>query len=284
MEERESLAIRFLYGTALGRMCLKALVRPGFSQHMAKLLNASVSRVLIRPYIRRHHILMDGYERKNYRCFNDFFTRRRKQEALRIDMEPSHLISPCDSLLTAYPITQDRRFTIKRCTYSLEELLRDRLLAQRYTGGLCLIFRLTPHHYHRYCYIDDGRKGENFSVPGVLHSVRPMCCGTEPVYVQNQREYTVMDTVHFGKVIQVEVGALMVGRIRNAQGPGRIVRGQEKGYFEFGGSTIILLLEPGVVKLEEQILRRTARGQEYPVRQGQQIGQALGWIGEEREA
>lgn len=278
MEERESLAIRFLYGTALGRLCLKALVRPGFSQRMGRLLNASVSRALIRPYIRRHHILMDGYERKDYRCFNDFFIRRRRPEALRIDMEPSHLISPCDSLLTAYPITAGSRFRIKRSTYSLEELLRDRLLAEHYTGGLCLIFRLTPHHYHRYCYIDDGRKGENFSLPGVLHSVRPVCCGTYPVYVQNQREYTIMDTVHFGRVIQVEVGALMVGKICNEQGPGRISRGQEKGHFEFGGSTILLLLEPGVAELEQQILRRTARGQECPVRQGQQIGLATGGL------
>ena len=88
-----------------------------------------------------------------------------------------------------------------------------------------------------------------------------------------------MDTVHFGRGIQVEVGALMVGKICNEHGPGRISRGQEKGYFEFGGSTILLLLEPGVVELERQILRRTGRGQECPVRQGQQIGSALGAIG-----
>lgn len=276
MEEREGLAIRFLYGTALGRLCLKALIRPAFSQRMARLLSASVSRALIRPYIRHHHILMDGYEHKNYRSFNDFFTRRRRPEALRIDPAPGHLISPCDGLLTAYPIAEGGRFRIKRSTYSLEELLRDRLLAERYIGGLCLIFRLTPRHYHRYCYIDDGRKGENFSLPGVLHSVRPICCGTYPVYLQNQREYTIMDTVHFGRVIQVEVGALMVGKICNEQGPGRISRGQEKGHFEFGGSTILLLLEPGAAVLEEQILRRTARGQECPVRQGQQIGLAAG--------
>lgn len=279
MEEHEGLTIRFLYGTALGRLCLKALIRPAFSQRMARLLSASFSRAFIRPYIRHHHILMDGYERKNYRSFNDFFTRRRRPEFLRIDPEPGHLISPCDSLLTAYPIAEGSRFRIKRSTYSLEELLRDRLLAERYAGGYCLIFRLTPGHYHRYCYIDDGRKGENFSLPGVLHSVRPLCCGTYPVYVQNQREYTVMDTVHFGRVIQVEVGALMVGKICNEHGPGRISRGQEKGHFEFGGSTILLLLEPGVVELERQILRRTARGQECPVRQGQQIGWALGAMG-----
>lgn len=274
MVERESLMIRFLYDTVLGRLCLKTLVRPGFSEKIAGLLSCSASRALIRPYIRRHHILMESFEAVEYRSFNDFFTRRRRPEALRIDQAPSHLISPCDGLLTAYPIAPECRFQVKCCSYSLEELLRDRLLAERYTGGLCLIFRLTPRHYHRYCYIDDGHRGETFSLPGVLHSVRPLCCGKYPVYIQNQREYTVLHTEHFGDVIQVEVGALLVGRICNATGRGRIRRGEEKGHFEFGGSTILLLLEPGRVELEGQILRRTARGQEYPVRQGQQIGWA----------
>ena len=101
-----------------------------------------------------------------------------------------------------------------------------------------------------------------------------MCIGSMPVFVENQREYTIMDTARFGRVTQVEVGALMVGKICNTPGQGRIRRGEEKGHFAFGGSTIILLLEPGRVQLNSEIFRRTARGQELPVRQGQQIGTA----------
>ena len=269
---KDGLAIRFLYGTAPGRLCLKGLTRPTFSLLMGALLDSGFSRHFIRPYIRHHHIPMEGYERVNYRSFNDFFTRKRRAEALHIDMEPTHLISPCDSLLSAYRITPESRFEIKHCAYSLESLLRDRPLAERYAGGLCLIFRLTPRHYHRYCYIDDGRRGDSFPLDGVLHSVRPMCIGSMPVFVENQREYTIMDTARFGRVTQVEVGALMVGKICNTPGQGRIRRGEEKGHFAFGGSTIILLLEPGRVQLNSEIFRRTARGQELPVRQGQQIG------------
>lgn len=276
MAAKEGLAIRFLYGTALGRLCLKGLTRPEFSARMGRILDSAPSRLLIRPYIRRNHIPMEGYERLEYRSFNDFFTRSRRPECRRIDMEPQHLISPCDALLSAYRITQDSSFSIKHCTYSLESLLRDRLLAEHYNGGLCLIFRLTPQHYHRYCYIDDGRKGDNFSLPGLLHSVRPRCIGTLPVFTENAREYTIMDTFHFGRVIQVEVGALMVGKICNEHGQGRIRRGEEKGHFAFGGSTILLLLEPERVKLNSEIFRRTAREQEFPVRQGQCIGCAVG--------
>ena len=276
MAQKEGLAIRFLYGTPLGRLCLKALVRPEFSARMGRILDSAPSRLLVHPYIRHNHIPMEGYERVRYSSFNDFFTRSRRPECLRIDMEPWHFISPCDALLSAYRITRDSNFSIKHCTYSLESLLRDRLLAEHYNGGLCLIFRLTPQHYHRYCYIDDGRKGDNFSLPGVLHSVRPTCIGTLPVFTENAREYTVMDTAHFGRVIQIEVGALMVGKICNEHGQGRIRRGTEKGHFAFGGSTIILLLEPGRVTLDSSIFRRTAREQEVPVRQGQCIGCAVG--------
>lgn len=274
MEEKEGLLLRFLYGTAPGRLVLKRLVRPSFSEKVARFLSSGLSRPLIRPYIRRNHIPMEGYEKTDYRSFNDFFTRRRKAEALRIDREGSHLISPCDGLLTAYPIAEDSRFRVKGSDYTLFDLLGDRFLANQYRGGWCLIFRLTPHHYHHYCYIDDGTKGDNYPIPGQLHSVRPLCCECFPVYVRNSREYTVLDTVHFGSVVQVEVGALLVGRICNDQQRGKITRGGEKGHFEFGGSTILLLLRPGSVQLEAEILNRTARGQEWPVRLGQKIGVA----------
>ena len=97
---KDGLAIRFLYGTAPGRLCLKGLTQPAFSRRMGALLDSGFSRHFVRPYIRHNHIPMEGYERVNYRSFNDFFTRKRRAEALHIDMEPSHLISPCDSLLS----------------------------------------------------------------------------------------------------------------------------------------------------------------------------------------
>lgn len=272
MERKESLPVRFLYGTVPGRLLLKWLVRPAFSRHMAALLSSGLSRPLIGYYIRKYSIPMEEYEAKEYRSFNEFFTRRRLPRAAGHDREPGHLISPCDGLLSAYRIDGDSHFTVKHSDYTLSDLLGDRLLANQYRGGTCLIFRLEPRHYHRYCYIDDGKKGDNNPIPGVLHSVRPLCCGRWPVYVQNSREFTVMDTIHFGQVIQIEVGALLVGRICNEQGRGRIVRGAEKGYFEFGGSTIILLLKKDAAELDGDLFRRTGRGQEYPVRMGQKIG------------
>ena len=271
--QKESFPLRFLYGTAPGRAILRQLVKPGFSRWMGIVLDSRASKCIVPAYICRNRIPMDSYEPVSYRSFNDFFTRRRRADCLNIDETPSHLISPCDGYLTAYPIDGQHRFTIKHSSYDVAELLNDRLLAEGFEGGVCLVFRLTPKHYHRYCYIDGGRKGENYVLPGVLHCVRPIALAHYPVYIQNAREYTVLDTDHFGRVIQVEVGALMVGRICNEQGRGAIIRGDEKGHFAFGGSTIVLLLQKGAAAIDADILRRSARDEESSVRLGQRIGE-----------
>ena len=268
----ESLLLRLLYRTAPGRLVLKGLVHPGVSRLAGKILSSPLSRPMIRPYIKKHHIPMTGYEGVEYRSFNDFFTRRRLPQAMEVDQSSTCLISPCDGLLSVYPIDANSRFRVKGSEYTLTDLLEDRDLAGEYQGGTCLIFRLTPRHYHRYCYIDDGHKGDNRIIPGVLHSVRPICCECYPVYIRNSREYTVLYTEHFGAVVQMEVGALLVGRISNEHGRGRIRRGHEKGHFEFGGSTILLLFKSGSVSLEAALFAATARGQDRPVRLGEVIG------------
>lgn len=136
------------------------------------------------------------------------------------------------------------------------------------------MFRLCVDDYHRYCYIDWGVKGENHFLPGILHTVRPIALASCPVFIQNSREYTVLETEHFGAVTQVEVGALLVGRIQNHHGPGPFQKGQEKGLFLFGGSTILLLLEPHRVALLPELLTQCQGGREIPVRQGQTLGYA----------
>ena len=130
-------------------------------------------------------------------------------------------------------------------------------------------------HYHRYCYVDDGYKGENIFLPGMLHTVRPIALETVPVFVRNCREYTLMETEHFGSLCQIEVGALLVGKIANLHGAGPIRRGAEKGRFLYGGSTVILLLGKGKVQLDEELFRATENGSETPVRMGQALGRAI---------
>lgn len=153
-------------------------------------------------------------------------------------------------------------------------LLRDRAQARAFRGGLCLIFRLTVGDYHRYCFFDDGVVLGGRFLPGVLHTVNPVALGGYDIYKENARAVTLLRTRSFGDAAQVEVGAMLVGRICNTHTSGFFFRGQEKGYFEYGGSTVVLLLRHGAAELRRDILRNTADGVETRVRQGERIGNA----------
>ena len=186
-------------------------------------------------------------------------------------MSADALVAPCDGKLTAYPITADGLFDIKHSIYSVADLLRDKALAKEYEGGTCLVFRLTPDDFHRYSFMDDGRILESRTLPGVLHTVRPIAFRRYPVFSENAREFAVLETANFGKVIEMEVGALFVGRIVNHPLTA-FTRGEEKGKFEFGGSTVILLLQKDAAVIDEELLENTRASKESIVRLGQKIG------------
>lgn len=261
--KQETSSIRFLYGTKAGRFCLKVLTCPWVSKAAGVFLSSPLSRPMVKGFIRKNHVDMTPYPQRRYRSFNDFFTRQRKNQ---IDAAP--LVSPCDAFLSAYPIDQNSTYHIKHIDYRLDELLGDAELAQRYEGGTCLIFRLTPQHYHRYCFACSGKIETTQRLDGKLHCVRPIAYTSLPVFAQNSREYVLIDTVDFGKVVQMEIGALLVGKISNHPTDGTSNQGQEKGYFEFGGSTILLLLEKGKFQVEPALLTP----EEKDVRYGQKIG------------
>ena len=269
----EDVTLRLLYGTPVGRAILKILIRPGLSRAAGRYLDSPLSRWLIAPFIRRNRIDMAEYECAAYPSFNAFFTRQKREEYRRFDADPARLISPCDGFLSAYPVEEDGRYAVKGVEYSLEELLADAELAPRFRGGYCFIFRLTPQNYHRYCYVDDGMSGGRTAIPGVLHCVRPVACERYPVYAQNSREYELIATENFGEIVQMEVGALLVGRIRNHPAVGPVRRGEEKGCFEFGGSTIVLLFERGRVAPDLRIVENMRLNRETPVRMGERIGE-----------
>lgn len=272
--KKESFAIRFLYGTIPGRCLLKLLVLPGFSRAAARYLESSLSRWMVPLYIRKFGVELRDCERKTYRSFEDFFIRKRREERLLIDREEGHLISPCDGLLSIYSIGKNSAYWIKHVEYGLLELLQSKKLAEKFRGGICMVFRLTPGHYHRYCHIDEGCMEPEVRIPGVLHCVRPIALKAGPVFLRNSRVYTLIHTEHFGDVVQMEVGALLVGRIHNHPLTKRVARGQEKGYFQFGGSTVILLFERGRVLPDRQIWKRTQWKRETDVRMGERIGEA----------
>lgn len=271
IKEEEDLTIKFLYDTFLGRILLLFITRVTFSKIITNFLDSRYSIILIKPFIKKYNIDTSLYENKKYKSFNEYFIRNKKEEYINIDKNINDLISPCDCKLSAYNV-KDNIFKVKHVSYNLELLLKDKSLAEEYKNDYVIVCRLSPDNYHRYCYIDNGYHINNKKIRGKLDTVRPEIVGKEKVYVTNSRSYTVLNTDNFGKVIQVEVGALMVGKIKNNYKEHEFTKGEEKGYFKYGGSTIILLVKKDKVKIDNYLINNTKNGYETIINIGDKIG------------
>lgn len=273
-ENKQDKFLRHLYNDWGGRICLKLLVRPFLSKAGGVFLNSPFSRKMIPGFVKRNKIDLSEYEKQEFSSYNDFFTRR-----IRSDLRPIHsgeqiLVSPCDGKATVCRIGKGETFFIKDTPYTVGQLLKNERLAAHYLNGYAVILRLTVDDYHHYCYPASGKKSVNVSVPGILHTVNPAANDVFPIYKENAREYTLLKTKEFGTMVMMEVGAMMVGKITNLKhGRGMVEKGQEKGYFEFGGSTVILLLQHGKVRLDTDLIENSENGYETIVKMGERIGE-----------
>lgn len=265
-------ALRFLYNSRFGSLFMRMVTRRWVSKLVGAYLGSRLSRHRIKRYIKKNGVNMDDYEEEKYKSFNAFFTRRIKPELRPFDFAPDALVSPCDAVMQAFTVTEDCTFDIKGFTYDVKTLLKDEALAGKYADGTLLIFRLSANDYHHYFFIDGGTAKDNKFIKGRLHTVQPIALCKRRVFTENCREVTVLETDHFGVVTQVEVGALMIGRISNEVKEGRFERGQEKGKFEFGGSTIALLFEKDTVSVDREFWDNTKEDKETVVRCGEKIG------------
>ena len=268
-------SLKFLYKNSFGRIILKVITLPFVSSLVGAYMNSGLSKGRIDKFIMTNGINMEDYEKAEFKSFNEFFTRKIKAEKRPFPKEKSVLFSPCDGKLSAYKISKDTVLPVKGSSYTISQLLDNPDLAKEYEGGSCLVFRLAVDDYHRYCYIDNGTKTDNVKIKGKLHTVQPIALNMMPVFVQNSREYTVLHTENFGDVVQVEVGALCVGKIKNHHGSGKITAGQEKGMFLFGGSTIILLIHKDKAEIQQEFFKNTENSMETIVKMGEPIGRKM---------
>ena len=275
--EGQDKLLHTLYDTKAGRVLLKVLVQPEVSKLGSAFLDSRFSKPIITPFIRKNQLDMSPYEDEEYESYNHFFTRRIKKGMRPFADDTDRVCAPCDSKLSVYPIDEDGTFEIKNTIYTMESLLRSKKLAKHYQGGILCVFRLTVDDYHHYAYIDEGTKTKNYHIPGVFHTVNPLAGEIYPIYKENTREFSVLKSQHFGNILMMEVGALMVGRICNEKENCPVHRGEEKGKFEFGGSTVILCLEKDRVELDADIVYNSNKGVETKVRQGEKIGRMSEW-------
>jgi phosphatidylserine decarboxylase len=210
-----------------------------------------------------------------FSSFNDFICRRIDLSKRVIDRDPRTIISPVDGRLLAYPVVDlDQTFQIKSALFNLRRLLADDELGRRYRGGAMVILRLYLADYHHFHFPDSGTPGAPRFVSGRYFAVSPYSRRwAVPFYAENHRVMTRFASDAFGSVAVIEIGAFTVGSIRQTFVPHvRVSRGDRKGYFELGASIVVLVFEPGTIRLDDDLCRNTQTGLETFVRLGERIG------------
>jgi phosphatidylserine decarboxylase len=247
----------------------KILTRITTSKFISKLYglynSSSLSKRKINNFIKDNNIDMSLYEEENYKSFNDFFIRKHK----KINISSTGLISPCDGKLLVYKIKDNLEVNIKGITYNIKELFNDDL--NYFKDGYMLVYRLSLDNYHRFHYIDDGKRINRIKVKGRLHTVSNSSSKYK-IYKENEREYSILDCKNIGRIIYMEVGALLVGKIINYD-LDTFKRGEEKGYFMPGGSTIVILVNN--VKIASDIIKYSNKNIETIVTTGEKVGDIL---------
>lgn len=267
--------LRFVYEHPLGALPLHALVKRAlFSRWYGRRMDAPASRAKVQPFIAQYGTdvseLADAPE--SFATFNDFFYRKLKPGARPIVTGADEIAFPADGRHLVLPdIAACGDFFIKGTRFDLRALLRDDALAERFARGGMLISRLCPVDYHRFHFPFGGVPGQARAVNGPLYSVSPIALRKRPsILWENKREITLLRTPAIGDVLLLEVGATCVGSIVQTYTPdAAVTKGDEKGYFRFGGSCFITIFEPGRVRFADDLVEHSAAGREVYAKMGE---------------
>ncbi|MGE5128897.1 MAG: phosphatidylserine decarboxylase [Sphingomonadaceae bacterium] len=192
-----------------------------------------------------------------------------------MDADPESCVAPADGRLLAYPsLSAEGTLPIKGGLLDRASLLADAALARRFGGGAVVVVRLYLGDYHHFHFPAGGVPDESRAIAGRYFAVSPYARDWNvPFCALNHRMVTCLASDAFGTIAMVEVGALTVGSVRQDFVPGaRVEKGAHKGWFELGGSLVVLLFEQGAVELDEDICANTRAGIETRVRMGESIG------------
>jgi len=208
-----------------------------------------------------------------YKSFNDFFYRKLRPEVRPIG---KGLVSPADAKLLAFEsLDEVEEFFVKGRKFTLKEYLQSKSLAEKYKNASLFIFRLAPNDYHRYHFPFAGQVSDNTKIKGAYYSVSPYALQPNfaKVFCENKREFLTLSTKEKGDILLSPVGATMVGTIISTFIPdSQVAKGDEMGYFAFGGSTVVMLVDSNKVKIDQDLLDNTKNNMETAVKMGERIG------------
>ena len=266
--------LNWLYHNPVGEATLWAIAkRKIVSSVYGDMMEKPSSSDKIQPFIEEYGVDISIAQEQNFNSFNEFFIRKLKPQARPIIQDSLAVASPADGKVLAYENINNSDFYIKGVRFNVESFLNNSELAKKYTDGSMIVFRLAPPDYHRYHFPVSGKVPEaNTKIDGDYYSVNPLALREKAeIFWLNKREYGVIESPVFGNVVMVEVGATMVGSMLQSYSGTSIKKGDEKGYFKFGGSTVVLLFEKDKIKIDQDLLRNTSNSLETTIKMGEQI-------------
>ncbi len=266
----------WLYNNPVGELSLNAVIKRKFaSEWYGMRMDKSSSVSKIAPFVKKYHINLNDFQKKDYKSFNDFFIRKLKPGARKIDTNKNVVISPGDGKIQAWENIEYQDFIVKGYRMNLHDFLQNDSLARVYADGSLILLRLNPADYHRFHFPVSGKLSPVVKIKGEYYSVNPIALRQDiRIFCENKREYQIIHSKKFGPVLMSEIGATFVGSIIRTHRGDTEVKGGEAGYFKFGGSSIILLFKKGKIKIDADLLKDTRNHLETQVRMGEHIGVA----------
>lgn len=270
--------LKFLYGSRLGKLTLNKLVRRKlFSEIYGRLMRYPSSRRKIKPFVERYHLAPETFEKKldQFTSFDDFFARKLKSKARPIAVAHDAIVFPADGRHLLLQNTQHLpSYFIKGQKFNLKKLLQNDALVQQFQGGPVVISRLAPVDYHRFHFPYDAAIQKIYKVNGDYYSVNPIAIRKRiGIFFENKRIVSVLHTEDLGPVLMVAVGATCVGSIvQTAEVGRRYFKGEEMGYFHFGGSTVLTIFQKDRVTFAEDLCRNAENGIETFAFMGDHMG------------
>ncbi len=279
--------VRWLYCTPTGKSLSAILCKAPISRIYGLTQDSKLlSRHKVRPFIHDFNIQIDDFKpgsvqaqdiRDSYLSFNEFFIRPFKDGKRPIVSDTKLMAAPAEARYLGFEsIKDDQTFPVKGVQLTAKALLKNSKWEQTFRDGPLMIARLCPVDYHRYHFPDDGEVIEDYRINGNFHSVNPIALRyRDDIFSENERHVSILETKNFGKVAYIEVGATMVGKIIQSYHGKSFQKGQEKGYFLFGASTVVILGEKGKWKPSEDMLKHSQEKMEVYLKLGDAVANVI---------
>jgi len=270
--------LNWTYGNPLGKLALEAVAkRAFFSRWYGWRMDLPASKEKVLPFIKEFGVDVSEFAAapESYQTFNDFFYRKLKPTARPVDVAADSVVFPADGRHLGFQdVSQVDGVFVKGQRFDVKALVGDAKLAERYAKGTLVLSRLCPVDYHRFHFTAGGVPSETKLLNGPLYSVNPIALKQRLAYLwENRRWLTVLKTEQFGDVLLLEIGATNVGSaVQTYQAGKAVVKGDEKGYFKFGGSSTITIFEPGRIKLAKDLVENSRQCRELYARVGDGMG------------